>query len=58
MPTPESLVAQFEQHRAQLRAVAHGMLGSASETDNAVDERWIRFGRTEVSGYQRFSCVT
>jgi RNA polymerase sigma-70 factor (ECF subfamily) len=49
MPSPEWLAEQFEQHRAHLRAVAYRMLGSASEADDAVQESWIRLGRTDVS---------
>ncbi|HLG56437.1 MAG TPA: sigma-70 family RNA polymerase sigma factor [Vicinamibacterales bacterium] len=49
MPTPEWLAEQFEQHRAHLRAVAYRMLGSASEAEDAVQEGWIRLGRTDVS---------
>jgi RNA polymerase sigma factor (sigma-70 family) len=49
MPTPDWLAEQFEQHRAHLRAVAYRMLGSASEADDAVQESWIRLGRTDVS---------
>ena len=52
MPTPEWLAEQFEQHRAHLRAVAYRMLGSASEADDAVQESWIRLGRTDVSGVE------
>jgi len=49
MPTPEHLAEQFEAHRAHLRAVAYRMLGSPSEADDAVQESWIRLGRTDVS---------
>jgi RNA polymerase sigma-70 factor, ECF subfamily len=49
MPTPEWLAEQFEQHRSHLRAVAYRMLGSASEAEDAVQESWIRLGRTDVS---------
>jgi len=52
MPPPEPLAEQFEQHRAHLRAVAYRMLGSASEADDAVQESWIRLGRTDVSDVQ------
>ena len=52
MPTPDQLAAEFEQHRAHLRAVAYRMLGSASEADDAVQESWIRLGRTDVSGVE------
>jgi RNA polymerase sigma-70 factor (ECF subfamily) len=46
MPTLERLAEQFEAHRGHLRAVAYRMLGSASEADDAVQEGWIRLGRT------------
>ena len=49
MPTPEWLAEQFEKHRAHLRAVAYRMLGSATEAEDAVQESWIRLGRTDVS---------
>ena len=49
MPTTEWLAEQFEQHRAHLRAVAYRMLGSPSEAEDAVQESWIRLGRTDVS---------
>src|ERR687896_2075348 len=49
MPTPELLAEQFEEHRAHLRTVAYRMLGSASEAEDAVQETWIRLGRTDVS---------
>src|SRR6478672_9159538 len=52
MPTPEWLAEQFEQHRAYLRGVAYRMLGSASEAEDAVQESWIRLGRTDVSGVE------
>src|SRR6516164_5531131 len=48
MPTPEWRAEQFEQHRAHLLAVAYRMLGSASEAEDAVQESWIRLGRTDV----------
>jgi RNA polymerase sigma-70 factor, ECF subfamily len=52
MPTPERLAEEFETHRAHLRAVAYRMLGSASEADDAVQESWIRLGRTDVTGVE------
>jgi len=52
MPTPEWLAEQFEEHRTHLRAVAYRMLGSASEAEDAVQESWIRLGRTDVSAVE------
>jgi RNA polymerase sigma factor (sigma-70 family) len=52
MPTADWLAEQFEQHRAHLRAVAYRMLGSASDAEDAVQEGWIRLGRTDVSGVE------
>jgi RNA polymerase sigma factor (sigma-70 family) len=40
---------RFEEHRAHLRAVAYRMLGSLSEADDAVQEAWIRFDRTDTT---------
>jgi RNA polymerase sigma factor (sigma-70 family) len=43
------LAGQFEAHRSHLRAVAYRMLGSSSEADDAVQEAWLRLGRTDAS---------
>jgi RNA polymerase sigma factor (sigma-70 family) len=40
---------RFEEQRTRLRAVAYRMLGSLSEADDAVQEAWIRFSRTDTS---------
>src|SRR5919197_1598141 len=40
---------QFEANRAHLRAVAYRMLGSSSEVDDAVQEAWLRLGRTDTT---------
>jgi RNA polymerase sigma factor (sigma-70 family) len=52
VPTPEPLAEQFETHRGHLRAVAYRMLGSMSEAEDAVQESWIRLGRTDVSAVE------
>src|SRR6478735_10316300 len=52
MTTGDKLADQFEEHRAHLRAVAYRMLGSASEAEDAVQESWIRLGRTDVSAVE------
>jgi RNA polymerase sigma-70 factor (ECF subfamily) len=36
------LAERFEDHRAHLRAVAYRMLGSLSDTDDAVQEACLR----------------
>jgi RNA polymerase sigma factor (sigma-70 family) len=38
---------RFEQHRPHLRAVAYRMLGSVSETDDALQEAWLRIRRQD-----------
>src|SRR3954451_13719987 len=49
MPTPERLAEQFEEHRPHVRAVAYRMLGSVSEAEDAVQEAWMKFSRTDIS---------
>ncbi|MDQ1367711.1 MAG: hypothetical protein QOF20_64 [Acidimicrobiaceae bacterium] len=44
------LAERFEVNRAHLRAVAYRMLGSMSEADDAVQEAWLRLGRTDTAG--------
>ncbi|MEU9730828.1 sigma-70 family RNA polymerase sigma factor [Streptomyces sp. NPDC048002] len=41
------LARRFEEHRGHLRAVAHRMLGSAAEAEDAVQEAWFRLSRSE-----------
>ncbi|MFJ5308465.1 sigma-70 family RNA polymerase sigma factor [Streptomyces sp. NPDC088350] len=43
----EFLAARFESHRPRLRAVAHRMLGSAAEADDAVQEAWFRLSHAD-----------
>jgi RNA polymerase sigma-70 factor, ECF subfamily len=42
------LERRFEAHRSHLRAVAYRMLGSAVEADDAVQEAWLRFSRSDT----------
>jgi RNA polymerase sigma factor (sigma-70 family) len=42
MDEREWLTERFEQHRGHLRGVAYRMLGSASESDDALQEAWLR----------------
>ncbi|MGW3283848.1 sigma-70 family RNA polymerase sigma factor [Streptomyces sp. NPDC001002] len=44
----EFLALRFESHRSRLRAVAHRMLGSFAEADDAVQEAWFRLVRTDA----------
>ncbi|WNM33095.1 sigma-70 family RNA polymerase sigma factor [Streptomyces sp. Li-HN-5-11] len=46
----EELARRFEERRGQLRAVAHRMLGSLSEADDAVQETWLRLVRAGADG--------
>ena len=46
----EELAAEFEQHRARLRAVAYQMTGSLAEAEDAVQEAWLRLSRTDPAG--------
>ncbi|HEX3904367.1 MAG TPA: sigma-70 family RNA polymerase sigma factor [Polyangia bacterium] len=43
----KELVDRFEAHRDHLRRVAHRMLGSVGEADDAVQEAWLRLSRSE-----------
>jgi RNA polymerase sigma factor (sigma-70 family) len=43
------LSAAFEEHRVRLTALASRMLGSKTEADDAVQEAWIRFNRSDTS---------
>jgi RNA polymerase sigma-70 factor (ECF subfamily) len=42
----------FEQHRPHLQAVALRLLGSAAEAEDAVQEAWLRFSRSDTSAVQ------
>ncbi|WP_017597094.1 sigma-70 family RNA polymerase sigma factor, partial [Nocardiopsis lucentensis] len=46
MTEHELLARRFEEHRGHLRAVAHRMLGSMSEAEDAVQESWLRLARS------------
>ncbi|TDD18930.1 sigma-70 family RNA polymerase sigma factor [Nonomuraea diastatica] len=49
MDDHEFLADRFEEHRRHLRAVAYQLLGSQSEADDAVQEAWLRVGRSDTS---------
>ena len=48
MDTTDWLAAEFQAHRAHLRAVAYRMLGSLTDADDAVQEAWLRLSRTDA----------
>ncbi|GHH58464.1 sigma-70 family RNA polymerase sigma factor [Lentzea cavernae] len=43
------MIAQFEQERTRLRAIAHRVLGSFAEADDALQDAWLRVQRTDTS---------
>lgn len=50
MNTTDWPAAEFQAHRAHLRAVAYRMLGSLTEADDAVQETWLRLSSTDTDG--------
>jgi RNA polymerase sigma factor (sigma-70 family) len=49
MSERDLLAEQFEQHRAHLERVAYRMLGSLSESEDAVQEAWLRMSRSDAT---------
>jgi RNA polymerase sigma-70 factor (ECF subfamily) len=52
MNTSDWQAEQFEHSRAHLRAVAYRMLGSGAEAEDAVQETWIRFARSDTGAVE------
>lgn len=50
MDERELLARQFAAHREHLHAVAYRMLGSATESDDAVQESWLRMCQASADG--------
>ncbi|CAM5534003.1 sigma-70 family RNA polymerase sigma factor [Streptomyces aurantiogriseus] len=48
MTTPTLPAERFEADRPRLRAIAHRMLGSLAEADDAVQETWLRASRADL----------
>jgi RNA polymerase sigma-70 factor (ECF subfamily) len=46
--TTDWLAAEFQAHRAHLRAVSYRMLGSLTEADDAVQETWLRLSSADT----------
>ncbi len=49
MTETDRLAERFEEHRSRLRAIAQRILGSANDAEDAVQETWIRFSRTDTA---------
>ncbi|MFJ1972442.1 sigma-70 family RNA polymerase sigma factor [Streptomyces sp. NPDC087903] len=45
----ERMAELFEEHRGRLRAVAHRMLGSLGEADDALQDAWLRVDRADTA---------
>lgn len=54
MPTSphETLAAVFAEHRPRLRALAYRVLGSHWNTEDAVQETWLRFQRADADSIE------
>jgi RNA polymerase sigma factor (sigma-70 family) len=48
MESQELLSEHFEIHRRRLHGVAHRMLGSSTEAEDAVQETWLRLSRSDT----------
>jgi len=52
MDERDMLAERFEANRTRLRAVGYRMLGSLSETDDAVQEAWLRLNGADTSAVE------
>jgi RNA polymerase sigma-70 factor, ECF subfamily len=48
----EWLATEFEEYRPHLRRIAYRMLGSLSDTDDALQEAWLRLSRTDAAAVE------
>ena len=48
------LAERFQEHRPRLRAVAYRMLGSLSESDDALQEAWLRASGADTDQVRNF----
>src|SRR5918998_1941571 len=52
MEGAELLAERFEVNRRRLHGVAYRMLGSSAEAEDAVQETWLRLGRSDTRGVE------
>ncbi|WP_409491227.1 sigma-70 family RNA polymerase sigma factor [Amycolatopsis sp. cmx-11-12] len=53
--TGETLASAFEEQRGRLVAVAHRMLGSRADAEDAVQEAWLRLARQDADTIDNLS---
>lgn len=49
------LAAQFECHRAYLREIGYRLLGSRADAEDAVQEAWLRLGRSNTGDIENLA---
>lgn len=54
MQNPQLLAERFERARPRLRRIAFRILGSAPESDDALQESWLRLSRADLSDVTNF----
>ncbi len=55
-PAPHDVVADaFEQQRGRLVAIAHRMLGSRADAEDAVQEAWLRLARQDTAAIENLT---
>ncbi len=52
MEGPDALAIQFERNRGRLESVAYRMLGSVAESEDAVQEAWLRLSRSDADAIE------
>ena len=55
MTPDDALAGAFEEQRGRLVAVAHRMLGSRADAEDAVQEAWLRLARQDASSIDNLS---
>lgn len=55
MDETEWVVEQFQANRARLEGIAHRMLGSQAEAEDAVQEAWLRVSRADPTAIENMA---